>query len=207
MTPREFLNRFGLPTFHVHQADGVNNCVIPPDPDRYLLCFWSITGMATIFPTGQYDVTPLGQSFGGNSRPIRLTHPLDGALVNLGWTVTNVSFGSVFTWLEGRMTGSVEPIQTAVPIGQPIESVPRSVSQQLPPSMVVPPEVFMPPTTFPTVSPPVETGRTQFFIRSAPPVMDDEQRMYLQQGYNVIYVPGTGWYAVQVGHVYDPRRG
>ncbi len=144
MLPREFLARYGQVKTTFLVSANTDPIRIQEDADRYLLCFWATAGDFGIQPTGQADFVISPQRFVFGSPPIFLTHALHGALVNTAWFIVPTISGQDITYMEGFMRpvqDQTQPVGTVE--GYPVNQ-PRSVSQQLPASLVTPPEEELP---------------------------------------------------------------
>lgn len=106
MTPREFYNRYGLPS--VKRVD-LGLVVVPictVNPDRYLLMFCPGDVSFTFRPSLP-EVTNAAFTAPNNTQQVIYTHALHGALVNLGWEAFSGVGGSVTVYEGVMQEGSV----------------------------------------------------------------------------------------------------
>jgi len=101
--PREFLTVYGQPVPVNIIVTAGNDKSILPDPDRYLLGFWSVDTAVQIFPMSGTENFGFGFNFSTNHDPIILTHALHGSLVNIGWNLHIGGGAAVLTILSGTM--------------------------------------------------------------------------------------------------------
>lgn len=197
MLPTEFLSAFGSAVVLKYVSVAAKPTRIMPNPDRYLLVFWSTSGVASIMPDTNEDDFTAAQSFAAADDPIEMTHAKHGAMVNMGWSVKYNNDGFVLTTIEAYMkTGVSLPQLNYATVGSPYNP-PRSITQQFPPTEVVPPEVVIP--TLNIEPPPRNVGRHRRLIRMGPPpISPAEELFWSQAGFRIEYPPEGGAWAVPI---------
>ncbi len=210
MTPSQFLAANGHALTTVRTGDGVSTIVIPPDPDRYLLVFWHCSSACAIRPAGDFAIATAGFNMDATSRPYRLTHALDGTLVNSGWNVFNVQVGSHFIFIEAFQRtaaltlGPITPPVT-MPVNGPFPLPVPIVSPQLPLPVPTVPPIFLPPPPMPLWNPDedvprgtrrlIEKWRLPGYHRLPTPAEILTADMY---GWRIEGIHGDGLYAIKL---------
>ncbi len=102
--PREFIALYGLPRNKVVTLAAGETYLVQPDRDRYLLWFFGSTQSFQVFPTIDLGgLTPAVIPANTPDSTLKITHAIDGAAVNLGYTVTSPLGANTIIILEGFM--------------------------------------------------------------------------------------------------------
>lgn len=216
MLPSEFLNRYGQAIPLVLETDGVVPMRVQPNPDRYLLAFWSVSTSTRIFPFSEIPTTGVGFEMLPTAEPTILTHALHGTMVNLGWVLNAGILGATAIVIEAFMK-STTPGQHPLN-GPPITPTNNVVlTNQTLPAATLPPPVL----TVPVEQPPVPHWQPWVPSEDVPPgtkrliqqllrpgeyrtPTPTELALASQYGWELINYELDGFYAVKL----DPwRRG
>lgn len=144
MLPSEFLQRYGQVSVREGDYDGVTPIIVPADPNRYLLSFFSSRTQAWITPAGVAAGSGEGLEWGPNNMPHTFTHALHGSLVNYGWEVHDGMLGGQWVIIEGFMKPNTPGTILGGLTTPTATNTVKSVTQNLPPA-VIPPFEYIPP--------------------------------------------------------------
>lgn len=197
MFPIDFLSAYGPVHSGVVVNDGNGTGQIPANPDRYLLVFWSTNGTTRITPMSPAQEVGSGFILNAASTPFIITHALHGAMVNAPYFMFFTAQDTFLVYMEGFMRRDDGPPRTVpIPVGMP-QNTPRSVTQNLPPQLVIPPDELTPQST--TVLNLVSDDRRRVLISmSTKPLTNEQVYLYLLQGRRIEYEEGVGTWAVMV---------
>ena len=100
MTPEEFLNQNGPPTYRVVTVNATGDVLCGYHPKRYLLAFAGDGVAVNCRPIGSAPGTTISFQF-SNITTNWISHTLYGTLVNAGWEVVNPVPGAIVLVIEG----------------------------------------------------------------------------------------------------------
>jgi hypothetical protein len=86
MFPKEFAERFGLPTITPFVGSAVFETAVPVNHNRYLLAFTCMDATYTVVPHSEAELQVQGFPVDADHWQI-FTHALHGSLVNCAWDV------------------------------------------------------------------------------------------------------------------------